>query len=157
MVKSRTFSQFICNRRIKFAFAIRVFLLLPIILIGFISYIYDFKSHYLTSVSEKTNGLKLRKILNVENNDTNENLLIETNRNCTPPAILNFPNDGLLNREHRQQGWIVVNVLISLYCFWLLALVCDQYFVPAIEMMCKSISNSNTITELLVKHVEFKI
>lgn len=58
-------------------------------------------------------------------------------RNCTPAAIFEFPSDGF-TREDRRHGWIAVHVLIACYCFWLLAIVCDDYFVPAIELMCKS-------------------
>ncbi|XP_055629227.1 sodium/potassium/calcium exchanger 4-like [Toxorhynchites rutilus septentrionalis] len=59
-------------------------------------------------------------------------------RNCTPAAIFEFPPDGF-TREQRRQGWIAVHVLIACYCFWLLAIVCDDYFVPAIESMCKKL------------------
>lgn len=58
-------------------------------------------------------------------------------RNCTPAAIFEFPSDGF-TREDRKHGWITVHLLIACYCFWLLAIVCDDYFVPAIELMCKS-------------------
>ncbi|XP_058839751.1 sodium/potassium/calcium exchanger 3-like [Topomyia yanbarensis] len=59
-------------------------------------------------------------------------------RNCTPAAIFEFPSDGF-TREDRRHGWIVVHLLIACYCFWLLAIVCDDYFVPAIELMCKKL------------------
>lgn len=59
-------------------------------------------------------------------------------RNCTPAAIFEFPSDGF-TREDRRHGWIAVHVLIACYCFWLLAIVCDDYFVPAIELMCKKL------------------
>lgn len=60
-------------------------------------------------------------------------------RNCTPAAIFEFPSDGF-TREERKHGWITVHLLIACYCFWLLAIVCDDYFVPAIELMCKSMA-----------------
>lgn len=59
-------------------------------------------------------------------------------RNCTPAAIFEFPSDGF-TREDRKHGWITVHLLIACYCFWLLAIVCDDYFVPAIELMCKKL------------------
>uniref|UniRef100_A0A182JA64 Sodium/potassium/calcium exchanger 5 n=1 Tax=Anopheles atroparvus TaxID=41427 RepID=A0A182JA64_ANOAO len=59
-------------------------------------------------------------------------------RNCTPAAIFEFPSDGF-TREDRRHGWILVHVVIACYCFWLLAIVCDDYFVPAIELMCKKL------------------
>nr|XP_014086568.2 sodium/potassium/calcium exchanger 4-like [Bactrocera oleae] len=58
--------------------------------------------------------------------------------NCTAPAILEFPTDGL-TRTQRQHGWITVHILLALYCFWLLAVICDDYFLPAIELICQAL------------------
>lgn len=58
-------------------------------------------------------------------------------KNCTRAAIMDFPSDGL-NRHQRRHGWIALHILIACYCFWLLAIVCDDYFVPAIGIMCFS-------------------
>ncbi|XP_036338589.1 sodium/potassium/calcium exchanger 4-like [Rhagoletis pomonella] len=58
--------------------------------------------------------------------------------NCTPAAILEFPSDGL-TRTQRQHGWIVLHILLALYCFWLLAVICDDYFLPAIELICQTL------------------
>lgn len=62
-------------------------------------------------------------------------------KNCTRAAILEFPSDGL-NRNQRRHGWIALHILIACYCFWLLAIVCDDYFVPAIGVMCFSKSST---------------
>lgn len=58
-------------------------------------------------------------------------------KNCNKPAILELPSDGF-TREERQRGWVIIHGLLACYCFWLLATVCDEYFVPAIEAMCCS-------------------
>nr|CAI5827521.1 unnamed protein product [Callosobruchus analis] len=55
--------------------------------------------------------------------------------NCTPAAILEFPPDGL-TREQRKHGWILLHCVLACYCFTLLAIVCDDYFVPAIKKFC---------------------
>ncbi|KAK4879199.1 hypothetical protein RN001_007345 [Aquatica leii] len=55
--------------------------------------------------------------------------------NCTPPAIDEFPSDGL-TREQRQKGWVLIHVFLSCYAFVLLAIVCDDFFVPAIKKLC---------------------
>ncbi|XP_055677661.1 sodium/potassium/calcium exchanger 3-like [Lutzomyia longipalpis] len=68
----------------------------------------------------------------------------EDELNCTPPAIHEFPSDGL-TRDQRQSGWIMVHVVIVCYLFWLLAIVCDEYFVPAIESMCESMKMKKDI------------
>src|SRR5699024_4913857 len=57
--------------------------------------------------------------------------------NCTPAAINEFPPDGF-TREQRQNGWIILHVLLACYLFTLLAIVCDDYFVPAIKKFCDS-------------------
>lgn len=62
---------------------------------------------------------------------------IRQSKNCTQAAILEFPSDGF-SRNQRKHGWIAVHILIACYCFWLLAIVCDDYFVPAIGIMCFS-------------------
>lgn len=58
-------------------------------------------------------------------------------KNCTNAAILELPSDGF-TREQRQHGWIMIHVLMACYCFWFLATICNEYFVPAIEGMCCS-------------------
>lgn len=62
-------------------------------------------------------------------------LVSETN--CTPAAILDFPPDGF-TRDERRSGWIALHLLIACYCFWLIAIVCDDYFVPVIDNLCES-------------------
>lgn len=52
--------------------------------------------------------------------------------NCTPPAIDDFPAD-LFTRQQRQAGAVAFHISISLYLFLALAIVCDKYFVPAVE------------------------
>lgn len=58
-------------------------------------------------------------------------------RDCVQAAILELPSDGL-TRGDRQHGWIMIHVLLACYCFWMLAVICNEYFVPAIEAMCSS-------------------
>ncbi|XP_019872937.1 sodium/potassium/calcium exchanger 4-like [Aethina tumida] len=64
--------------------------------------------------------------------------------NCTPPAINEFPSDGF-TRAQRQQGWVVIHALIACYLFILLAIVCDDYFVPAIKNFCDALNMSEDI------------
>uniref|UniRef100_V5I968 Sodium/potassium/calcium exchanger 4 n=1 Tax=Anoplophora glabripennis TaxID=217634 RepID=V5I968_ANOGL len=49
--------------------------------------------------------------------------------NCTPAAINEFPPDGF-TRQQRQHGFVVLHALLACYLFTLLAIVCDDYFVP---------------------------
>lgn len=55
--------------------------------------------------------------------------------NCTPPAIEQFPRP-LMGREARSSGGIILHILIAAYMFLAIAIVCDDYFVPSLEMIC---------------------
>ncbi|KAH8386743.1 hypothetical protein KR093_002376, partial [Drosophila rubida] len=52
--------------------------------------------------------------------------------NCTPPDILEFPNF----MRKKNIGYCIASLLISLYLFLTLAIVCDNYLVPAMERLC---------------------
>lgn len=56
--------------------------------------------------------------------------------NCTPPAIDDFPRDFFTKRQ-RQEGAVLFHAGASIYLFIALAIVCDKYFVPAVEKICK--------------------
>ncbi|XP_029037984.2 sodium/potassium/calcium exchanger 4 [Osmia bicornis bicornis] len=64
--------------------------------------------------------------------------------NCTPPAIEDFPHD-IFNEKQRQDGAVVVHVVVSLYLFIALAVVCDKFFVPAVEKICHALSMSKDV------------
>ncbi|XP_065296690.1 probable sodium/potassium/calcium exchanger CG1090 isoform X1 [Dermacentor albipictus] len=55
--------------------------------------------------------------------------------NCTVAAIEQFPRP-LMSPEFRKQGGIVVHVLAALYMFAALSIICEDYFVPSLEVIC---------------------
>lgn len=55
--------------------------------------------------------------------------------NCTVAAIEQFPRP-LVSLELRLQGAIAVHVLAALYMFAALAVICEDYFVPSLEVIC---------------------
>ncbi|XP_022832741.1 sodium/potassium/calcium exchanger 4 isoform X1 [Spodoptera litura] len=65
-------------------------------------------------------------------------------RNCTPPAIDDFPA-GLFTEQQRQHGAIVLHAFISIYLFLALAVVCDKFFVPAVERICHALNMTNDV------------
>lgn len=67
--------------------------------------------------------------------DYDLNTIVPQELNCTPPAIDDFPRD-LFTPAQRLQGYLAVHFLASIYIFYCLALVCDEYFVPCIECIC---------------------
>ncbi|CAG5008167.1 unnamed protein product [Parnassius apollo] len=65
-------------------------------------------------------------------------------RNCTPPAIDDFPA-GFFTEQQRQHGAIVLHAFISIYLFVALAVVCDKFFVPAVDRICHALNMTNDV------------
>ncbi|XP_027493709.1 sodium/potassium/calcium exchanger 4 [Corapipo altera] len=65
-------------------------------------------------------------------------------KNCTEPAIHEFPEDIFTNKE-RQQGGILLHILAALYMFYALAIVCDDFFVPSLEKICEKLHLSEDV------------
>lgn len=60
------------------------------------------------------------------------------------PAIEDFPTD-IFTLKQRLKGAIVFHVGTSLYLFVALAVVCEKYFVPAVQKICKALNMSNEV------------
>ncbi|CAH8515838.1 unnamed protein product [Schistosoma intercalatum] len=56
--------------------------------------------------------------------------------NCTPLAIENFPRD-IFTQSQRQYGAVIIHLVVSIYMFVGLALLCDDYFIPCLERICE--------------------
>ncbi|XP_039597634.1 sodium/potassium/calcium exchanger 4-like isoform X3 [Polypterus senegalus] len=65
-------------------------------------------------------------------------------RNCTEPAIHEFPDDIFTNKE-RRQGGVLLHIFAALYMFFALAIVCDDYFVPSLEKICEKLHLSEDV------------
>lgn len=57
-------------------------------------------------------------------------------RNCTPPAIDQFP-PTLLPPAFREHGGLIIHILIAIFTFLGLAIVCDDYFVASLDRLCE--------------------
>ncbi|XP_021535321.1 sodium/potassium/calcium exchanger 4 isoform X2 [Neomonachus schauinslandi] len=68
----------------------------------------------------------------------------QTARNCTDPAIHEFPTDLFSNKE-RQHGAVLLHILGALYMFYALAIVCDDFFVPSLEKICEKLHLSEDV------------
>lgn len=64
--------------------------------------------------------------------------------NCSEPAYKEFPDDHM-SEEVRHKGGILVHVLISIYMFAGIAIVCDDYFVPALEKIVEKLALSDDV------------
>lgn len=56
--------------------------------------------------------------------------------NCTPPAIEQFPKP-LMPQKWRKNGGLIVHVVVALFTFLGLAIVCDDYFVSSLDRICE--------------------
>ncbi|XP_063247329.1 ras and Rab interactor 2-like isoform X3 [Prinia subflava] len=65
-------------------------------------------------------------------------------RNCTEPALHEFPNDIFTN-EDRRHGAVALHVLCAVYMFYALAIVCDDFFVPSLEKICERLHLSEDV------------
>ncbi|XP_053470194.1 sodium/potassium/calcium exchanger 4 [Ictalurus furcatus] len=72
-----------------------------------------------------------------QNNETVE-------KNCTEPAIHEFPEDCFTNAE-RKSGAVLLHILAALYMFLALAIVCDDYFVTSLEKLCEKLDLSEDV------------
>ncbi|XP_005191595.1 probable sodium/potassium/calcium exchanger CG1090 [Musca domestica] len=61
--------------------------------------------------------------------------------NCTPPAIEQFPRP-LMGKWLRQHGGLVIHVLVAVFTFFGLAIVCDEYFVASLDRLCEELKLS---------------
>lgn len=57
-------------------------------------------------------------------------------RNCTPPAIEQFP-PPILPPWFREKGGLIIHILIAIFTFLGLAIVCDDYFVSSLDRICE--------------------
>ncbi|KAM9646264.1 sodium/potassium/calcium exchanger 4 isoform 2-T2 [Trichechus inunguis] len=68
----------------------------------------------------------------------------QSTKNCTDPAIHEFPSDLFSNKE-RQHGAVLLHILGALYMFYALAIVCDDFFVPSLEKICERLHLSEDV------------
>ncbi|XP_053107000.1 sodium/potassium/calcium exchanger 3 isoform X2 [Hemicordylus capensis] len=65
-------------------------------------------------------------------------------KNCTEPALHEFPSDIFTN-EHRRHGAVLLHAFCAVYMFYALAIVCDDFFVPSLEKICERLHLSEDV------------
>ncbi|XP_021204452.1 probable sodium/potassium/calcium exchanger CG1090 isoform X2 [Bombyx mori] len=58
--------------------------------------------------------------------------------NCTPPAIEQFPKP-LMGQKARKHGGLILHILVAMFTFIGLAIVCDEYFVSSLDRICEEL------------------
>ncbi|XP_040566002.1 sodium/potassium/calcium exchanger Nckx30C isoform X4 [Lepeophtheirus salmonis] len=108
---------------------------------------------YLTQQSftqESDLGLRSRKLLQIEGNeelDTFENETDTLPKDVVPPIPAETDDDGLLpddlfTAEQLKNGAVVLHMIGVIYMFYALALVCDEYFVPSLDIISEKLGIS---------------
>uniref|UniRef100_A0A8C1K1N0 Solute carrier family 24 member 4b n=1 Tax=Cyprinus carpio TaxID=7962 RepID=A0A8C1K1N0_CYPCA len=69
---------------------------------------------------------------------------VSKEKNCTEPAIHEFPDDIFTNAE-RKSGGVLLHIIAALYMFLALAIVCDDYFVTSLEKICEKLNLSEDV------------
>ncbi|XP_060595970.1 sodium/potassium/calcium exchanger 3-like isoform X2 [Ruditapes philippinarum] len=141
-------NKFTSKCRKKFEIRRYIFVALFLVYVGVTCASLILKSDYLRRISEhgkedfKSN--KLTGSLHRLKRDTlNQNLTFkedndaeEDEPNCTKRAIEEFP-DNFFTLKQTKDGGIAAHIAISLYMFGALAIVCDDYFVSSLEVICE--------------------
>ncbi|KAK9299403.1 hypothetical protein QLX08_007571 [Tetragonisca angustula] len=58
--------------------------------------------------------------------------------NCSPPAIEQFPRP-VMGPSARKHGGLIIHILVAIYTFLGLAIVCDDYFVSSLDRICEEL------------------
>lgn len=117
----------------------KVILILTII---FLIFLIVFVGQKPTNLSQKSDCFlnqlfKTRILLNAE--ETNS-----TEPPKTPPTDQKFPED-LFTEEQRRNGAVVFHIAGLIYMFVALAIVCDEFFIPALDVITEILDISEDV------------
>ncbi|KAM4770897.1 sodium/potassium/calcium exchanger 3 [Rhinophrynus dorsalis] len=79
-----------------------------------------------------------------EENITEVQKEVKHRKNCTEPALHEFPSD-IFSNEDRRHGAVILHVLCAMYMFYALAIVCDDFFVPSLEKISERLQLSEDV------------
>ncbi|VVC31961.1 Sodium/calcium exchanger membrane region,Sodium/potassium/calcium exchanger [Cinara cedri] len=74
----------------------------------------------------------------IDNNTTTDK---PDDTKCTPPAIQQFPKP-FMRPSVRRRGGVLIHIIICIYSFLGLAIVCDHYFVKSLDRICEELKVS---------------
>lgn len=60
----------------------------------------------------------------------------EKRKGCHPPAIEQFPPQPF-DPDFRKRGGLIIHIVIAIFTFLGLAIVCDDYFVASLDRICE--------------------
>ena len=65
---------------------------------------------------------------------------------CRPSqqCAFEFPRD-FFTQEQRTKGGVIIHVLLATYLIFALGAICDDFFVPVLEVICDKLHLSNDV------------
>ncbi|KAJ8737561.1 hypothetical protein PYW08_000156 [Mythimna loreyi] len=60
--------------------------------------------------------------------------------NCGPEDSINSFPDSIFTDEQLRQGAFLLYAMFGIYAFTLLAIVCNDYFIPCVELICEDLN-----------------
>jgi hypothetical protein len=116
---------------------------IAIILLVLISILFTFNSinnkNSIEFIDNKSDNQLSRKLLSEEDSKRDDSL-----KNCSIPSIANFP---YISVNYRKSVFMsIIYTLIIIYMFIGIAVLCDQYFVPSLEVICDKLKLGNSLS-----------
>ena len=105
----------------------------------------NFHHHSTRPAFDAIEEYKIRKILSIANNETDK--IDNTTTNATTSTDSDgshFPPD-LFSLEQKRHGAVILHIVGVIYMFVALALVCDEFFIPALEIVAQSLKLSDDV------------
>ncbi|KAL3282930.1 hypothetical protein HHI36_006088 [Cryptolaemus montrouzieri] len=85
-----------------------------------------------------------------QSQNTNDYIVIEGTTSNTNSSNATCPNSSddfpeIFSESELKNGAIVVVFLVGVYCFTILAIICDKYFLPCVEVLCEVFNLSHDV------------
>uniref|UniRef100_A0A2S2P8X2 Putative sodium/potassium/calcium exchanger n=2 Tax=Aphidini TaxID=33387 RepID=A0A2S2P8X2_SCHGA len=94
-----------------------------------------------TQLSLQNENQTIGSISDLNTANTSSTISDELAEKCTPPAIKQFPRP-FMRPSVRRRGGILIHIIICIYSFLGLAIVCDHYFVKSLDRICEELKVS---------------
>eukprot|EP00062_Callorhinchus_milii_P013195 gi/632961013/ref/XP_007896520.1/ PREDICTED: sodium/potassium/calcium exchanger 3 isoform X2 [Callorhinchus milii] len=115
-----------------------------LLLVSCISSLAERAGYYVASHTPEVDDQWTGRRLMSQSNENDTKTRLQYFKNCTEPAIHEFPRDAFTNEE-RRQGAFLLHLLCAMYMFYALAIVCDDYFVPSLDKICEHLHLSEDV------------
>ncbi|XP_029831421.2 sodium/potassium/calcium exchanger 5 isoform X2 [Ixodes scapularis] len=115
---------------------------------GNITTVWELPGLHQDVTTKRYNGSQTLGLYTVAGNSSADNVT----EFCVPPSIYEFPDDPFTQQE-RLRGWVAVHFGVLAYLCCMLAIVCDVYFVPCLELLSNALKISSDVAGATVMAV----